>query len=453
MKILLRNFFLLGFLILISPVFMHAQTIDLGIYSWSAPKSKGALTDSETVKIAIKNYGTEAVSSFTVGFSQDGGNTFKEETVNYTIASNGIYLYTFTSNTAVVGTDGATYEILAKVTIDGDENASNDEYTETVINYVIGDVDDEPFLITSFPYTASGEYVMYTNNYGPNYNISNYMQAEDIVFAFTTTETQMYVDASVTAAYAGSFSPKPGIALSREKPSAFDRTDPDTEAGVGTGSWIASFENAYCYYQQTYYLIIDKGTDYLCTYDLTVNLLRQHDFKFFKFESLSVVGEIDYTNRIVTLTVPQETDVTSLVPTFDLPPYTEVLVNDVTQESSVTSVDFTNDVTYTINQTITPKATQTWTVKVVKSTATAIVNEKLESIQIAPNPANDYIKLINNNFDNIDISILNTSGKIVLQKSNLDKDCTISVSDLQSGIYFIQINSNEGQIIKKFIKK
>ncbi len=279
MKVFLRNVLLIGITFLTTPIFLNSQTIDLGIYSWSAPKSKGALTDNETVKIAIKNYGTEAISSFTIGFSQDGGNTYKEEIVNQNIASNEIYLYTFTNNYAVTGTDGATYEITGKVTVDGDENPLNNEYTETVINYLIGDVDDEPFLISSFPYTASGEYAMYTNNYGTNYNIPNYMQSEDIVFAFTTPETQMYVDASVTAEYTGSISPRPGIALTREKPGTFDRYDQDKETGTGTGNWIASFENAYCYNAQTYYLVVDKWTDYLCTYDLTVNLFRQHDFK------------------------------------------------------------------------------------------------------------------------------------------------------------------------------
>ncbi len=127
-------------------------------------------------------------------------------------------------------------------------------------------------------------------------------------------------------------------------------------------------------------------------------------------------------------------------------------MNGITQESGITSIDFTNDVTYTINQTITPKTTQTWTIKVIKSTTTDIVNEKLKSILIAPNPASNYIKLHNNNSDNIDIKILNTSGKIVLQKTKLFNDNTISVSDLQSGIYFIQINSGKDQIIKKFIK-
>ena len=89
----------------------------------------------------------------------------------------------------------------------------------------------------------------------------------------------------------------------------------------------------------------------------------------------------------------------------------------------------------------------------VKSSATAIINEELNNIEIAPNPANDIIKINNTNLDITEVTILNTSGKIVLQQSEVSKDDVISVSNLQSGLYFIQIKTTEGQTVKKFIKK
>ncbi len=442
-------------LLLLSHTKLDAQFAkDLQILSWSAPRSKGALTDSEIVKIAVKNIGAEAVSGFTIGFSQDGGETFKEEVVSQTLNAGSIMLYTFSENFAVLGTDGATYYITGRITLEGDEDLSNNEHTEEVINYLIGDVEDEPFEITTFPYAASGEYVMYTNNYGPGYNISNYMQAEDIVFAFTTTETQMYVDAAVTADYAGSFAPRPGIALTREKPSAFDKTDPDTEAGVGTGDWVASFDNAYCYYAQTYYLVIDKWTDYSCTYDLVVNLYRQHDFKYFNFESLSVNGAIDYENRMVTLTVPQGTDVTSLVPTFELPAYTEVFIDGAAQTSGSSVVDFTSDVTYTINQTITPNATQTWTVSVIEDQTTDIQTNSIDKITVSPNPANDVITVLSNDLNEINkVSIYSASGSLVLSQENLNTGQAIAIDQLVPGIYIVQIEANGNQVTTRFIKK
>jgi len=268
----------LGIALFLNSTNLFAQK-DLQISLWSAPKSRGALTDSETVRFQIHNVGVEAVSNFTVGFSQDGGNTFKEEIVTSTINAGGYLNYTFTSNFAVVGTDGATYNIMGKITLADDVNQADNVFTEVVKNYLIGDVQDEPFEITSFPYTDTREYVMYTHNYGEKFNISNYMQAEDIVYRFTTTETQMYVDATVTTNYVGGFAPKPGVVLIGETPSTFDRYYPnlDVELGTGYDAIVASFSNAYCYYAKTYYLVVDKWTNYSTPYTLNVNLYRQHD--------------------------------------------------------------------------------------------------------------------------------------------------------------------------------
>ncbi|WP_066629171.1 T9SS type A sorting domain-containing protein [Labilibacter marinus] len=457
MKHLILLTLLSGIILFSSQSELSAQfTKDLEIFSWSAPRSKGALTDNETVRFTIKNIGTEAVSNFTVGFSQDGGNTYKEEVVSQTINSNGYLTYTFSSHTAVMGTDGATYPIIGKITLTGDEDLSNNEHTEQVINYLIGDVDDEPFVITSFPYLDSKEYIMYTDNYGEKFESINYMQQEDIVYAFNTTETQMYVDAKVTADWAGSFAPRPAVILIREKPSTFDKYSPhlDTQAAEGYGDWSGSFEDGYCYYAQTYYLIVDKWTEYTASYELEVNLYRQHDFKLFNFEALSVEGDIDYENRIVTLTVPINTDVTSLIPTYELPAYTEVLVDGDSQTSGSTALDFTNDVTYTINQTISPNTIQTWTIKVVEETTTDIDYDLMESISIAPNPAKDKISILSDKVIPVDqISIYNTSGVLVKTEYSNNEDLTISISDLTDGIYFIRIETEGKQIIKKFIKR
>ena len=321
---------------------------------------------------------------------------------------------------------------------------------------MIGDVDDEPFQISSFPYSHSSEYVYYTNNYGTGFSISNYMQAEDIVYSFTTTENQMYVDASVEASYAGSFAPKPGIALINEKPSTFDKYYPDLDVELATGydTWIASFSDGYCYAAQTYYLVVDKWTDYSCHYELNVNLYRQHDFKAFSFESLNVNGEIDYNNRIVTLTVPKGTDLSSLVATYVLPANTEVQVNDITQTSGSTVVDFTNDVTYTINQTVNPFATQTWTIKVAEDISSAITDKSNTTITVSPNPASTMIQVLGDGATVFDkITIFNTSGVKVISKENYKAGQPIDIESLASGIYIVKTEISNTQKTSRFIKK
>ena len=73
---------------------------------------------------------------------------------------------------------------------------------------------------------------------------------------------------------------------------------------------------------------------------------------------------------------------------------------------------------------------------------------------ISPNPANDFVNISNS--DNIKVSsvkITDLNGRVVKQ-NNFDSvsDIKINVSDLSSGIYMMNINSNEGSVTKKIIK-
>lgn len=237
------------FLLAVTSQLMVVQTKDLAITNWYASKTKGSLTDSESVRFGLINNGAEVVTSFTVGFSQDGGQTFKEEVVTQTINANGgQYTHLFKENFAQVGTDGASYTLIGRVVLAGDEVSTNNEITVTIENRIVGDMGDEPILITAFPFTDSKEYALYHDDYMAGFTASNYHQEEDVVYAFSTTETQMYIDAKVHA------------------------------------NWS--------------------------------------------------------------------------VPAFELPAYTKVWVNGIEQTSGSSPVDFTGDVTHSIEQTINPKTTQ-----------------------------------------------------------------------------------------------
>jgi Secretion system C-terminal sorting domain len=84
-------------------------------------------------------------------------------------------------------------------------------------------------------------------------------------------------------------------------------------------------------------------------------------------------------------------------------------------------------------------------------TMTVIVNGILskedfaiDSFNISPNPATNYLK-INNNQEKINYEVLDINGRIIINGIALE---TIDISNLNSGMYFLKINSN----IKKFIK-
>jgi hypothetical protein len=73
---------------------------------------------------------------------------------------------------------------------------------------------------------------------------------------------------------------------------------------------------------------------------------------------------------------------------------------------------------------------------------------------ISPNPANDFINISNSeNIKVSNIKITDLNGRVVKQ-SNFDNvsNINLNVSDLSSGVYMMNINTNEGATVKKIIK-
>jgi hypothetical protein len=86
---------------------------------------------------------------------------------------------------------------------------------------------------------------------------------------------------------------------------------------------------------------------------------------------------------------------------------------------------------------------------------TALIETAENTVSIYPNPA----------FDVVNVSITNSNGTVAIEKASITdingriiKNLTsvtnnqINVSDLNSGIYFLNIETNEGKTVKKFIK-
>ena len=83
------------------------------------------------------------------------------------------------------------------------------------------------------------------------------------------------------------------------------------------------------------------------------------------------------------------------------------------------------------------------------------LNIQESSFTIAPNPANKFIKISNiENINISEISIIDFNGRVVInQKINGNSNLEINISELASGIYLLNINSNKGIITKKIIKE
>jgi hypothetical protein len=76
------------------------------------------------------------------------------------------------------------------------------------------------------------------------------------------------------------------------------------------------------------------------------------------------------------------------------------------------------------------------------------------AINIYPNPATDVLNVQNNSNDTIAaIEIYTINGAKVKEHKGSESITTISVADLQTGVYFVKVTTNNGTSNYKFIKK
>lgn len=123
---------------------------DIGAVSIDQP-SNGALTNSETVEVTIRNFGTAPQSGFPVELRLDG-NLEATETFTGTIASNSSETFTF-AQTLDLSTTGDSYVIEVTTDLAGDEFVNNNTVSKEVSNLFANDIGVE--AITS-PMSGSG---------------------------------------------------------------------------------------------------------------------------------------------------------------------------------------------------------------------------------------------------------------------------------------------------------
>lgn len=80
----------------------------------------------------------------------------------------------------------------------------------------------------------------------------------------------------------------------------------------------------------------------------------------------------------------------------------------------------------------------------------SVNDNNLASIIIHPNPVSDYIYISSNNIVIDSITIYSLTGKEVLEDSK--RVNSINVSSLSKGMYFMEIYTDAGRSVKKFIK-
>jgi hypothetical protein len=77
----------------------------------------------------------------------------------------------------------------------------------------------------------------------------------------------------------------------------------------------------------------------------------------------------------------------------------------------------------------------------------------VSDIQVYPNPASDFIKVIAPISENTTLNILNFEGKVLKTMPLISNQTLVSVKDLVSGIYLIEINTKTASKTIKIIKE
>ena len=88
------------------------------------------------------------------------------------------------------------------------------------------------------------------------------------------------------------------------------------------------------------------------------------------------------------------------------------------------------------------------------NTVTAAVNEiNIEgNVRVFPNPSNGQITLINNSETVYTVKLFNELGQEVIRAGKLEANetgKTLDLGHLEAGLYFIELATNEGRIVKK----
>ena len=78
-------------------------------------------------------------------------------------------------------------------------------------------------------------------------------------------------------------------------------------------------------------------------------------------------------------------------------------------------------------------------------------NELGNQLTIYPNPVNDFVEINSNNSEKIDFILMNSQGQKI-RSGNFTKLIKLDTGNLNSGIYFIEMNSAKAKTVKKIVK-
>lgn len=89
-------------------------------------------------------------------------------------------------------------------------------------------------------------------------------------------------------------------------------------------------------------------------------------------------------------------------------------------------------------------------IKAIFELPSKIIDNSSNNIIVSPNPSTDYISISGINSGSLKITDLN--GRLILDENFIDPN-RIDIRNMSPGVYLLRIETTEGTIIGKLIKK
>jgi YVTN family beta-propeller protein len=131
----------------------------------------------------------------------------------------------------------------------------------------------------------------------------------------------------------------------------------------------------------------------------------------------------------------------------------------VTNSDSVGTISVINTVTNTVSATITvgyyPEAVGNFISTHIPAGIPSLSIDA-SSISIYPNPATNQLTIHTSSFQNeaLTVSVMNVLGETMQEeKIKWSSDIRVNIKNLAAGIYFLEMKSENGSVVKRFVKE
>jgi hypothetical protein len=423
-----------------------------------APNSGEGFTTSESVKVLIKNNGSDPLTNFKLNLELKEA-LIATETYTNSIASLGQAEYTFTTklNLSALG----TYEIKVSLEVANDQIPENNFKVKKIANfsskavklygYRVYDIEDpKPFGFISFQ-SNNPAGVTRVNDYEPAQSLTDMYAGEHIneyFYAYTATQsgpnlvpknfikisTETWTDVSV----------HPITAMPRDM--AYDYTT-NVMYGVVGGSGAPSN-----------LVTINLETGVMTTIGtigrLAYTLACSPEGSLFAIDADGFLCAVNKTTAELNI----------IGSTEKIPYYVQSMAFDQNtgrlfwamcnnkDEGKLMEIDPTSGVTF--NRGAIGGEAELIGLYTIKGEIGVYPFSKLsDDFIIYPNPVTENLKIVRSTSDKARIEIYNTLGLMVKSFEINDIKTEINVVELPTGIYFIRLVGNQMYSIQKFIKK